>query len=289
MSFINDNPDSPNTQGWKQFLSAREEMINSYERAKTKVASHKVKVNQGRVAEAEFRKWLSSFLPKRYGVTSGYIISQGLGENDFTPHYDVIIYDQFESPILWSEDNPDHSQQGRILAIPAPFVKGVIEVKSVFKSSTVKESIDHLSKLKVLSGGSNANSEMNIFLPDDFFCYTVFFEYRAKDKGNVASLNNFIAGNLIRGFKGGLILKYENDVTGATGRIQEVVSKQKIEVKADTNSDTFFFNDEYYFAYYQNFSIPQFSFFAFDLIRLLNPGFGASFYAFGSPDAKFVE
>jgi hypothetical protein len=65
-----------------------------------------VQARHGNVAESEFRKWLINFLPKRYGVTFGYIISQGLPNTENMIHYDVIIYVQFESPILWVDEKP---------------------------------------------------------------------------------------------------------------------------------------------------------------------------------------
>jgi hypothetical protein len=83
-------------QGWKQFLTSRKEMLDAYDRAREKAKSHEVEVFHGKVAEAELRKWLSSFLPKRYRVTSGYIVSLGLKSTEKTPHFDVIIYDQLE-------------------------------------------------------------------------------------------------------------------------------------------------------------------------------------------------
>ena len=45
-----------------------------------------------------------------------------------TPHFDVIIYDELDAPVLWIEDTPDASPQGRSLAIPVEHVRGVLEV-----------------------------------------------------------------------------------------------------------------------------------------------------------------
>ncbi|MGD0383528.1 MAG: DUF6602 domain-containing protein [Thermoguttaceae bacterium] len=81
-------------QGWKQFLTSRKEMLDAFDRAREKAKSHEVETFHGKVAEAELRKWLSSFLPKRYGVTPGYIVSIGLKSSEKSPHFDVIIYDQ---------------------------------------------------------------------------------------------------------------------------------------------------------------------------------------------------
>jgi hypothetical protein len=70
-------------QGWKQFLTARDIMLAAYDKARVHSSKRQVQTEHGNVAEAEFRKWLIDFLPKRYGVTSGYVISQGLPNSDY--------------------------------------------------------------------------------------------------------------------------------------------------------------------------------------------------------------
>lgn len=141
------------SQGWKQFLTSRKEMLDAFDRAREKARSHEVETYHGNVAESEFRKWLNSFLPKRYAVTSGYIVSPGLKSTDRTPHYDVIIYDSLDAPVLWVEDHPDLSAEGRSLAIPAEYVKAVLQVKSKFSSTTTKDAIEHLQDLLPLMSG----------------------------------------------------------------------------------------------------------------------------------------
>jgi hypothetical protein len=111
------------SQGWRQIPTARREMLDAFDRAREKAGSHEVEIYHGKVAEAEFRKWLSSFLPKKYGVTSGYVVSPGLKSTEKTPHFDVIIYEQLESPILWVEDSPDTHLKG----IPSPFRSSMFE------------------------------------------------------------------------------------------------------------------------------------------------------------------
>ncbi len=103
-------------------------MLDAFDRARNKAASHEVETYHGKVAEAEFRKWLTDFLPKKYGVTSGYIVSPGLKSTEKTPHFDVIIYDQLESPILWVEGDPDVSSQGRSL----PWMPGLATLGTSF-------------------------------------------------------------------------------------------------------------------------------------------------------------
>ena len=52
-------------------------MLDAYDKAREQARIHEVETYHGKVAEAEFRKWLAGFLPKRYAVTSGYIVSPG--------------------------------------------------------------------------------------------------------------------------------------------------------------------------------------------------------------------
>ena len=61
-------------------------MLDAYDQARVNAKGHEIEVSHGPVAEALFRKWLSDFLPKRYGVTSGFIVSQGEKEDVRLPH-----------------------------------------------------------------------------------------------------------------------------------------------------------------------------------------------------------
>lgn len=137
-------------QGWKQFLQQRVDILAKYDSARTKATAKKVKVSHGIAVEAEVRSWLSHFLPKKYGVTSGFIISQGVSDEVATPHFDVIIYDQIESPILWIDDNDDQSENGKQRAIPSEHVKCVIEVKSQLTRKTVRDAFSQLKELETL-------------------------------------------------------------------------------------------------------------------------------------------
>lgn len=147
------------SQGWQQPLTSRQEVLDSYNRAKKKSKVHQVETDHGRVAEAEIRKWLSGFLPKKYGVTAGYIVLLGLRHDQKMSHFDVIIYDIQNSPVLWIESDSDRSEQGRSLAIPVEHVQCVLEVKSSFSPKTVSEVINHLKDLQALMSGLDDPSE----------------------------------------------------------------------------------------------------------------------------------
>jgi hypothetical protein len=177
------------SQGWKQILTARKEILDAYDSAREKAKVHEVETFHGRVLEGESRKWLTAFLPKRYGVTSGYVVSSGIPSGVKAPHFDVIIYDQLDSPVLWTEENPDGSAQGQSRAIPVEYVCAVLEVKSNFSAVDTRAAIEHLRDLlPVMSGLDQADERYKIHLPPRFFCATVFAELRKEALRSDATL-----------------------------------------------------------------------------------------------------
>lgn len=295
-------------QGWSQFLTARKEMLDSYDKARKHSKKHKVETYHGNVAEAEFRKWLKNFLPEKFGVTSGYIISQGVSDIKKAPHYDVIIYEKLESPILWIENTPDASDQGRSMAIPAEYVKAVIEVKSSFEHSTVKDAIQHLSELGDLISGIDAPDERyKMYLPPDFVCGLLFYELRKKNEDDYNALSEITKGIELRGFFGGLILRGEDHIKEVSGSMKIMRSKEEIETTLKKGERTLLrigmsivnsikITDNLYFGAMLDWTEPNFSQFAFDLVAMFNGTYEvgrlSSFHAFGTTEwaeAKKIE
>jgi hypothetical protein len=279
-------------QGWKQFLTARDEMLSNYDKARTHSNKRPVKTGHGVVAEAEFRKWLLNFLPKRYGVTSGYIISQGIPHSENFVHYDVIIYDQLESPILWVDHSADSSEQGRSLAIPVEYVKGVIEVKSAFNKKSAKKAVEQLSKLNpLLTKIDSTNQPLKLYLPANFFCATVFFELREKDDKEFSALDELIEAVSLRGFYGGFILRTETLGKYYSGKLY--LLNERVNIAPNNQSLSFaatskcieLADNTYYRLRLDHFE-SYFSEFAFDILALLkgnyNPNVLSSLYGMGS-------
>jgi len=185
-------------------------MLDAYDNAKQKAKIHEIEVYQGKVAEAEFRKWLTNFLPRRFGVTPGYIVSQGRKSDQKVPHFDVIIYDALNSPVLWVEDNFDSSSSGQSRAIPEEHVLGVLEVKSSLNSKSSASAITHLIDLSPLAQGVDDPTERyKRYLPGNFYCGVVFFEMRSGEIYNESAVMNLGEGRVICGFRGGLLLRAE--------------------------------------------------------------------------------
>jgi hypothetical protein len=204
-------------------------MLDAFDQAREKAEAHEVETYHGKAAEAGFREWLSRFLPKRYGVTSGYIVSQWALGHAKLPHFDVIIYDQLQSPVLWVEDCSDLSSGGFSRALPVEHVQAVIEVKSSLDSSTTADALEHLSNLvPLLAGKDTLDARYRRYLPPDFFTAVVFFELRKEHEFSKASLNNLVSPKELRGYFGGVVLRGEGLPTETCGRIRMFPSRTEL-------------------------------------------------------------
>ena len=194
------------TVGWQEFLRQKKDVLHDYDAAKEANANRPVRTEHGNVAEARFRQWLSAYLPKKYGVTSGFIIPDVRGINYTLNHYDVIIYDVMNSPMLWASNNPDDREQGRSLAIPAKYVRAVLEVKAAFNKKSIEDAKDKLRELNQCADHLSA----------DYSSGMVFFEAR-QDELKSCKIAESLWDEEIHGYFGGLILRAEGIDPRVTG------------------------------------------------------------------------
>jgi hypothetical protein len=288
------------SQGWEQFLTGRKAILDAYDRGRKQARAHEVETYHGKVVEAEFRRWLGEFLPKRYAVTPGYIVSTGFRSTDRAPHFDVIIYDHLESPVLWVEDNPDSSKQGRSRAIPVEYVHSVVEVKSAFSTKAATDAIEHLSDLSPLMKSIDQPSERyKLHLPPRFCCGIVFAEMRTPDATSDLGLSKMVNGMALRNFFGGLVLRGEGHTAPVTGRIVLTQSEEPMDVARERqgpfllewgHTKTMQVADKIHVGAMISWAEYEFARFAFDLLALIQgtyePGRVSSFYGFGS---SFME
>ncbi len=247
-------------------------MLDAFDAGKRKAKGHEVQTYHGRVAEAVFRSWLSEFLPKRFRVTSGYVVSQGQrGEAKF-PHFDVIIYNHLDAPILWIEDHPDVSEGGKSRAIPAEYIRAILEVKSTFNSETAKDAMEHLLDLEPFYQGIDPPEERyKKYLPSGFSCEAVFFDANKADQRK-AALKHLIPTSGPRNFLGGIILRGKKMSPEDSGQIWFGIEKTPEETLLHAHI---------------SWSQIAFPTFAFDLVALLNRtfelGYVSSFFAHPVP------
>jgi hypothetical protein len=283
---------------WQQFLVAKRAMLDAYDRAQTHAKAQSVSTHHGVVGEAAVREWLATFLPKRYGVATGQIRAQGLPIPHQSKHFDVIIYDQLEAPMLWVEDNRDKSESGRIRIIPAEFVRAVVEVKSAFSRVTVREAIAKLKELEPLTSGIDAEGyAYPKFLPASAILAMLFFELRLEDRNDIEALNLLRDAQFQRQFYGATILRGEGNHPDDTALAHRLCSEQPLSeiVQEDgllsgmtiTASRQI---DSRNISTMLKWGDVGFSEFAFDLLALLNgtyrSGFASSFHGLEIPDTK---
>ncbi len=195
--------------GWKEFNRNRKDILSELDKILEQTENRPIQVAHGHGVEAYLRKWLSEFLPKKYGVTSGYIIPNLYGDSLKLYHYDIIIYNQLEAPILWTEGNFDQSEQGKYRAIPAKHTVAVYEVKSRLTKSNVTDALNKLNQT------SDFSSQLNSF----YSCGIIFIDLKESENNNESIIKELIKGKDIIGFTGGLILRYEGDHS-STGLIR---------------------------------------------------------------------
>lgn len=195
--------------GWREFSRNREDLLSEFDKSIELNSNRPVRVAHGVSLEASLRRWLSEFLPKKFGVTSGYIIPSLYDDSKTIYHYDIIIYDQLESPILWIEGNPDQSEQGKHRAIPAKHVLTVYEVKSRLTKDSASKSLLKLSQ----------TGEFFEQLHPSFRCGAIFGELKTEDRNKESIARELANWSNVFGFSGGMILRYEADTT-ITGLIR---------------------------------------------------------------------
>lgn len=198
--------------GWREFHRNRKDILAEFDRIAEQTLNRPVRTAHGTGVEAYLRKWLSDFLPKKFGVTSGYIIPNLYEDAGKLYHYDIIIYDALDSPVLWTEGNEDSSAQGRFRAIPAKHVVALYEVKARLTKGNVSDALEKLRQT------SKFSDQLHKF----YSCGVVFIELKGADTNKESILAELSSGKDVNGFTGGMVLRYEKDhsITGLIVRHQ---------------------------------------------------------------------
>ncbi|MCH7958588.1 MAG: hypothetical protein IID08_00560 [Candidatus Hydrogenedentes bacterium] len=106
--------------------------------------------DRGASREEVVRKFFSDFLPKRYGVGTGFVVNHN---NQSSRQIDIIIYDAATTPVFYSEPN----QQ----VFPVDTVYATIEVKSKLNSETLKTSIENCKSFMSLDRNLITSKPLN--------------------------------------------------------------------------------------------------------------------------------
>ena len=177
--------------GSDAFLAQRDYLLAQYDKAKRDTADDPVKTAHGVAAERYFRVWLERFLPKRFGVCKGYIITCNPEYSGPLEEWDILIYDVLESPVLYirAEDGGTEKR-----AIPVEHVRAVIEAKATFNPASAKQVADKLLRLDAFMGSNASTPDYPMCLCEPFVCAAVFFESKGNTRSEFrSSLDNLSA------------------------------------------------------------------------------------------------
>ena len=278
----------------KPYLAVRKEILAHFDSARDKASAHKVQTYHGCYVEEKIREWLRSFLPKRYDVCAGYVVSQELKARKKHPHFDVIIYDALNSPVLWVEELSHNATQSR--AIPAEFVLAVFEVKATLNTTTIEEALTHINELSDVSCKIDPPEERyRKFLPPSFFWGMIFVEIPSGTPSSKTICQKILQQSRIRNYYSSLILRKANQPAEnvESGSLKLILGDSKVKEFGSLESVGLFLSDvknenEKYEGVMSLWAPIEFVSFGFDLLALLNGtyriGFVSSWYGMELPE-----
>ena len=163
--------------GVNLLVEERESLLSEYDIAIRKGKSDPAKTAHGVTAESLFRQFLADFLPKKFGVTKGYIITSHLEyDAKHLEEWDIIIYDALESPILSIRRDKEERDVAGKRAIPIEYVRAVIEVKAALTKSSVTHAVDKLLKLREYPDTFDCANQRPRGFDHRFMAAVIFFE-----------------------------------------------------------------------------------------------------------------
>lgn len=273
--------------GLDSMLSERDKLLSAFDVAKKQAAEDAVMTEHGVAAEAVLRDWLHTFLPKRFGVTKGHIITPNFDYQGSLEEWDLIVFDALEAPVLFVRDTKDQSATGNRRGIPVEHVRAVIEVKASLNKRSAEKMAEKLAKLAPFIG-TNSAAEYPEFLCQPFASAGVFFETDVDDLlAYTAALDKLapVYANTLN-FLGALVIRSRTQTD--VGAILQLLTGMAKPFPPSEELSTAFKLDNGVLAQFGSFTgwgRNAFYPFFFDLLRIMKnqyrPGFAPSFYGMG--------
>jgi len=190
----------------------RTKLLQEYDTAVAQALDDPVKTEHGVLCEAHFRSFLEQFLPRKYGVTKGYIITPNLDYAGPLEEWDIIIYDAMEAPVLFVRRNRDENECAGKRGIPVEYVRAVVEVKATFNKVMAIRATEKLLKLRQFQKKEDDPPKYGqSYLPLGFRAFAVFFETKVKNGKGYAdalgALAPFWQTDPLLQFSGALIIR----------------------------------------------------------------------------------
>lgn len=280
--------------GVDAFFAMRSQLLSDFEVAKQRISDDPVKTEHGNVGEAQVRNWLKEFLPKKFGVCKGYIITSNLNYAGPLEEWDIIIFDALESPILFTKGQGDGGESRR--AIPIEYVRGVIEVKSSLNLVSAKKAVKKLKKLGDFIRDKNSkNYPTHFTFP--FISSMIFLEVNIEKfptYRNVLNKISEINQEEIIPFIGALVLKDSKNIAHS-GYLKQLVGEldavKSLEESVFEMSNIYQFKDGKYGCFgsitgYTKNSFPEYTFDLLSYLRGKKTNFKSSLYGLDFENAS---
>ena len=115
----------------------------------------------------------------------------------------------------------------------------VLEVKSNLTSNSAFKAANHLHDLApLLSEFDGAHERFKEFLPENFFCFSVFFNLLKREEYNKTAVVNMFPVEGLRGFAGAMILRGEGLPEQVAGRVSLLISDTSIPTTVERKKES---------------------------------------------------
>ena len=186
----------------------------------------------GKYREDACKYFLSNVLPKKYGISDGFIITS---DNKVSTQCDIIIYDEMNTPILKNEVG--------IKFFPIESVVGIGEVKSIINMDDLTKAAIKLANNKMLKEQGDSIDKVDVFT-------FIICERINNIKNNNFKITNMYDGigrlywhNVILSLDDGLFT-YSIDKKDYKNKKKNI--KQEIRTEIERSMNNFFYNSIVY-------------------------------------------
>ena len=124
--------------GIEDLMAAKQAEMEAALTANRRVIPHEGE--KGAASELRWRSMLETYLPRRYAVTSGFVVDHRDGVSE---QIDIIIHDVQYSPLLF--------QAGATSFVPAESIYAVFDVKQVINRRTLRDTGAKVASVRQLS------------------------------------------------------------------------------------------------------------------------------------------
>ena len=128
---------------------------------------------KGRLNESHLKNFLRKHLPEKYGIGTGFIVSNNTINNTNNPQIDIIIYDRLNNAPLY--------QSEAFGVYQVEIVYGYIEVKTTFTNRELKKALSVNARIRELAAHKVYIDVNNSAIPPRFY----LFAYNSKPSKSI--------------------------------------------------------------------------------------------------------